>query len=298
MISDANCAARRDAAAPLRRASSLNFHASVHGLKTPTMRTFTTARHRRATPRAPASARARARGRGAVARASSSSSASSSASARDADDARRARARGRVHVICGPMFAGKTTHLMRCVERERARGRTVFVIKSELDVERFGEDARDALIAHDGKRVRFDASDDGGRVRAVRTLDAAGLGADAAACDAADVVAVDEAQFMGDLAPFARRCAEELGQTVYVCGLDGDYRRERFGGVLDLIPLCDTVTRLRGTCAECGDESLFSRRVEASEDVVRVGGRDKYAPVCRACYVAASTRERGSASAR
>ena len=242
--------------------------------------------------------RARARGRGAVARASSSSSASSSASARDADDARRARARGRVHVICGPMFAGKTTHLMRCVERERARGRTVFVIKSELDVERFGEDARDALIAHDGKRVRFDASDDGGRVRAVRTLDAAGLGADAAACDAADVVAVDEAQFMGDLAPFARRCAEELGQTVYVCGLDGDYRRERFGGVLDLIPLCDTVTRLRGTCAECGDESLFSRRVEASEDVVRVGGRDKYAPVCRACYVAASTRERGSASAR
>lgn len=199
---------------------------------------------------------------------------------------------------CAHLRPRDTAARHRARPRPRARGRTVFVIKSELDVERFGEDARDALIAHDGKRVRFDASDDGGRVRAVRTLDAAGLGADAAACDAADVVAVDEAQFMGDLAPFARRCAEELGQTVYVCGLDGDYRRERFGGVLDLIPLCDTVTRLRGTCAECGDESLFSRRVEASEDVVRVGGRDKYAPVCRACYVAASTRERGSASAR
>ena len=80
---------------------------------------------------------------------------------------------------------------------------------------------------------------------------------------------------MGDLVAFARRCAEELGQTVYVCGLDGDYRREKFGGVLDLIPLCDTVTRLRGTCAECGGESLFSRRVEASEEVVRVGGEER-----------------------
>jgi len=191
------------------------------------------------------------------------------------------------------MFAGKTTHLMRCVDEERARGRTVFVIKSELDVERHGEAAREALIAHDGTRRRF-----GGRVRATRALSAAALGADAATCDAADVVAVDEAQFMGDLVAFARRCAEELGQTVYVCGLDGDYRREKFGGVLDLIPLCDTVTRLRGTCAECGGESLFSRRVEASEEVVRVGGRNEYAPVCRACYVAADARERGSASAR
>ena len=195
---------------------------------------------------------------------------------------------GSVHLILGPMFAGKTTRLLERVKQlEESVSANVLLLKSDKDT-RY---AKDKVVTHDGRgRECFPVKSLELEV-VVKTVGERKW-------NECDVVAVDEAQFMGDLAPFARRCAEELGQTVYVCGLDGDYRRERFGGVLDLIPLCDTVTRLRGTCAECGDESLFSRRVEASEDVVRVGGRDKYAPVCRACYVAASTRERGSASAR
>ena len=54
---------------------------------------------------------------------------------------------GELHVITGPMFAGKTSALMSRAARARADGKRVFVVKSALDVERFGEAAREALIA-------------------------------------------------------------------------------------------------------------------------------------------------------
>jgi len=231
-------------------------------------------------------------------RASSSSSSSDATreSARD-DRGRVDRSRvgvGELHVITGPMFAGKTSALMSRVERARADGKSVFVVKSALDVERFGEAAREALIAHDGRTLGGETSGVGtARVRAVRERLGELSGDDLRACRHADVVAVDEAQFMPDLVEFVRQSVEMLGQVVYVAGLDGDFRREKFGGVLDLVPLCDTVTRLRGSCASCGRESLFSQRVvrEEGDGVVSVGGSDKYTPVCRACYVKSSGDE-------
>ena len=210
---------------------------------------------------------------------------------------------GELHVITGPMFAGKTSALLRRVRDERARGRRVFVAKSALDT-RFGDARGTTLTTHDGKRC----------AGAFAVGDLLSLSVEAErALEASDVVAIDEAQFLANLAPFARRCVERDGKTVYVAGLDGDFKREKFGDVLDLLPMCDTVTRLRGKCSMCGADSLFSLRTtttststsantsantngggrgdddDADTDVdakVVVGGADKYAPACRQCYVA------------
>ncbi len=206
---------------------------------------------------------------------------------------------GALHVITGPMFAGKTSALLRAVEDERARGRRVFVAKSARDT-RFGDVRATTLTTHDGKRC----------AGAFAVGDLLSLSAEAMeALEASDVVAIDEAQFLANLTPFARRCVERDGKTVYVAGLDGDFKREKFGDVLDLVPMCDTVTRLRGRCSMCGADSLFSLRTTsatsattthggggAGDDVdadtndpdakIVVGGADKYAPACRQCYVA------------
>ncbi|CAL5395329.1 unnamed protein product [Camellia sinensis] len=40
---------------------------------------------------------------------------------------------GEIHVIVGPMFAGKTTALLRRVESEGNNGRNVAIIKSSKD---------------------------------------------------------------------------------------------------------------------------------------------------------------------
>ena len=46
-----------------------------------------------------------------------------------------------------------------------------------------------------------------------------------------DAVAIDEAQFFGDLVDFALTAAERDGKQVILAGLDGDFRRQPFGQV-------------------------------------------------------------------
>ena len=74
-------------------------------------------------------------------------------------------------------------------------------------------------------------------------------------------------------------------KKVYVCGLDGDFERKKFGQILDLIPLCDTVTKLTSLCSLCknGTKGIFSKRI-TSETEQTVVGSDNYIPVCRNCY--------------
>ena len=51
--------------------------------------------------------------------------------------------------------------------------------------------------------------------------------------------------------------------------------------VLDLIPLVDSITKLKASCAFCDQQALFSLRIAADQRQEVVGGADKYAPVCR-----------------
>ena len=75
------------------------------------------------------------------------------------------------------------------------------------------------------------------------------------------------------------------GKQIYVCGLDGDFERKKFGQILDLIPLCDKVNKLTSLCSICknGTLGIFSKRI-SSEKEQTVVGSDNYIPVCRKCY--------------
>ena len=74
-------------------------------------------------------------------------------------------------------------------------------------------------------------------------------------------------------------------KLIYICGLDGDFRRQKFGELLDLIPLCDKVYKLRSLCAICrnGTRAIFSKRL-IDDNSQKVIGSDIYQPVCRKCY--------------
>ena len=73
---------------------------------------------------------------------------------------------------------------------------------------------------------------------------------------------------------------------IYVCGLDGDSKRNKFGQILDLIPLSDKVTKLTAICGICkdGTPAIFSLRC-SKELEQKVIGTDNYIPVCRNCYI-------------
>ena len=74
-------------------------------------------------------------------------------------------------------------------------------------------------------------------------------------------------------------------KKVYICGLDGDFERKKFGEIFDLITHCNSVTKITSLCSLCkdGTPGIFSMRLtkETSQTLV---GSDNYIPVCRNCY--------------
>ncbi|KAL7253819.1 hypothetical protein ACSBR1_008207 [Camellia fascicularis] len=119
---------------------------------------------------------------------------------------------GEIHVIVGPMFAGKTTALLRRVESEGNNGRNVAIIKSSKDT-RY---VVDSVVTHDGTKFPCWALPD---LLSFRQK----FGDEAYA--KLDVIGIDEAQFFGDLYDFCRKVADHDGKTVIVVGLDRDYLR-------------------------------------------------------------------------
>ena len=76
-----------------------------------------------------------------------------------------------------------------------------------------------------------------------------------------------------------------MKKSVYIYGLDGDYRREKFGKILDLIPLCNKVKKLTALCNICrdGTKAYFTKRI-TNETSQKLIGNDNYIAVCRNCY--------------
>ena len=95
---------------------------------------------------------------------------------------------------------------------------------------------------------------------------------------------INEAQFFTDLKVSIIKLVETFNKNVIICGLDSDYKREKFGDIWDLIPFADTIYKLNGKCNNCINKSLFTYRVTNEKDQ-EVIGTDKYIPLCRKCYI-------------
>ncbi|VAH22324.1 unnamed protein product [Triticum turgidum subsp. durum] len=186
-------------------------------------------------------------------------------------EAREAQS-GEIHVIVGPMFAGKTTALLRRVQAEAGTGRTVALIKSDKD-NRYG---LDSVVTHDGTKMACWALPE------LSTFQDK-LGREA--YDKVDVIGIDEAQFFDDLHDFCSKAADHDGKIIVVAGLDGDYKRNKFGSVLDIIPLANSVTKLTARCELCDRRASFTLRKTQETRTELIGGADVYMPVCRQHYL-------------
>jgi thymidine kinase len=100
----------------------------------------------------------------------------------------------------------------------------------------------------------------------------------------ATVVLINEGQFFPDLIECIKELLKEK-KKIFICGLDGDFERKKFGDILDLIPLCDKVTKMTSLCGICknGTPGIFSLRLTNDKEQFLIGS-DNYIPVCRKCY--------------
>ena len=172
------------------------------------------------------------------------------------------RAAGRIEVASGPMFASKSSWLFREFRKHHLAMREVLLLKSRLDT-RYNSGPRSS-VSHDGQRFPAISV---GRV-------------EEAGDPQADVIGVDEGQFMGEgLEQWASRQAGR-GKTVLVACLDCDFRMRPFDNVAPLLCVAESHLKLTAICAVCGGDAHYTRRTSSSTDTVEIGTH-QYLPVCR-----------------
>jgi thymidine kinase len=78
---------------------------------------------------------------------------------------------------------------------------------------------------------------------------------------------------------------EKYGKDIIVSGLDGDFKRQPFGKILDLIPYANSVTKLNAFCSRCADGTLaqFTWRLSGEKDQIVIGSTN-YIAICRKHY--------------
>ena len=154
------------------------------------------------------------------------------------------------------------------------RGPRVLMIKYCFDNRYTNEDK---MSTHD--KVMMDACSAGRLDAVVANAATAQKYADA------EVVGIDEGQFFPDLIEFCERAANE-GKIVIVSALDGTFERKPFGRILDLVPLAESVDKLKAVCTVCYADAAFTFRKSAETAVEIIGGAEMYVPLCRSCFSA------------
>lgn len=202
---------------------------------------------------------------------------------------------GYLRIIIGPMMSGKTTLLRSILHKYQITGFSVLYINSRLDnrvnhqsIQAMGMASTHNLMLNNRQfyeEIMLDSLWDLVNDHQYQKF---------------DVLGIDESQFFdSELVPVVQRLVNQEKKIVICSGLKSNYRREKFGYILDLIPESDEVTNLSALCIYCkkasphldalhranftyrwvADDSSSSNQKE-----VLIGGVDKYHAVCRYHY--------------
>ena len=175
-------------------------------------------------------------------------------------------ATGKISLILGPMYAGKTSELIRKYRRYNVAGKRCLLIKHDND-NRYDSDK---LCTHD--------------LHKIEARSCSRLGDLLSEINDYDVICVDEIQFYPDNLEFAE-CVASLGKILVASCLSGNFKRKPFKNIPELTSRADHVVYLTAICMVCREEgAAFTKRISDEKEEVVVGGVDKYLAVCRRCY--------------
>lgn len=170
-------------------------------------------------------------------------------------------------MIIGPMFSGKSTEIIRRIRLLKHINKRVLVVKPQID-DRY---ISDKITSHNYETADCIV------ISSLEELD----------INDYDCIIIDEGQFFNDLKENVINWVDNLNKDVVIGGLDGDFKRQPIGQILELIPYSDKCIKLNSLCNICkdGTEALFSHRIVNSKDSIFVGGAESYIPVCRNCFL-------------
>lgn len=188
---------------------------------------------------------------------------------------------GYLELIVGPMFSGKTSRLLEIYKKCEISNINCTIINHKSD-DRYSKDS--TLLSHDRDKAPCLLLNSIQPV--LNNMEHNNPCEIAQKIHNSKVILINEGQFFDDIKESVIMLVEEYNKIVYVCGLDGDFKRGTFGNLLNLVPFCDKIEKLPSLCKKCcnGNNAIFSHRTSKNLSQKMIGGSDEYLPLCRKCY--------------
>jgi len=172
----------------------------------------------------------------------------------------------RFEMIVGCMSAGKSSELIRRIERARLAYLPTIIVRPAIDtrskanhVESRNGRTSQAIVVDDAKDILKYSSH-------------------------AVVIGLDESQFFGDNVIDVIQTLLRQKKKIIASGLDLDYRGKPFGPVPALLAMADRVDKLLAVCRKCGsDFACRTQRVVHSSEQILVGDA-QYEARCIHCF--------------
>jgi len=177
-----------------------------------------------------------------------------------------------LRIILGPMFAGKSTHLISNAHKLMEYGikRDEILLINHGSDKRYNNDSQ--ICTHDGKTMES--------VALINLMDI--FNNEKIDITKIRCIFIDEGQFFNDLYEVVKQLLLIHKKNIFIGGLDGDFEQKPFydSHLLDLIPYATDVIKLKAKCYKCEATAPFTKRIVSSSEKILVGGAEDYQPVC------------------
>jgi thymidine kinase len=173
-----------------------------------------------------------------------------------------------ITTIIGSMYSGKTTELIRLIDRYCVIGKKCVIIRSPIDT-RYSNFKTHGNYVYDKCDIVYCENMNEEFAQDIMQK--------------YEIVGIDEGFFFKGLTFFCNRLANN-GINVIVSSIESSYKQEIFPEVASLIATSENVIKLKSFCMVCKqNEASFNIRTVVSDDEILVGGSEKYKCVCRIC---------------
>jgi thymidine kinase len=174
--------------------------------------------------------------------------------------------KGSIEVICGSMFSGKTEELLRRLKRAKYAKLNIKIFKPKIDT-RYD---KSNVVSHDDNFIESIVVENSNEILSF--------------IEKAEVVAIDEAQFFDENLFIVCNQIANTGIRVIVAGLDMDFLGNPFNPMPQLLAIAEHITKVHAICVNCGSIANHSFRKIKDGELVRIGERNEYKPLCRKCF--------------
>jgi len=174
--------------------------------------------------------------------------------------------KGSIEVICGSMFSGKTEELLRRLKRAEFAKLNIAVFKPKID-KRYDTQK---VVSHDENTTQ--------------TIAVEGAKDILKLTNNAQVVAIDEAQFFDTGLVDVCNTLANAGVRVIIAGLDMDFLGKPFGVIPQILAIAEHITKVHAICVDCSAIANHSFRKTSDKNLVQIGEKEEYKPLCRNCF--------------